>query len=209
MNLLSIESTRLVPVAVIPDLAGALPLAEALLKADLPHIEITLRTDCALEAIRAIRDEFPEMTVGAGTILDPEILSQLQDLGVAFGVSPGLNPAVIEQAKALQFPMIPGVMTPGEVERALSMDLQLLKFFPAQAAGGAPMLKALGGPYAHTGVRFVPTGGINPANAPEYLALPVTAAIGGSWFVDAKLVKARDFARIQQLAAEARQLTAG
>lgn len=209
MNLPSIESTRLVPVAVIPDLAGALPLAEALLKADLPHIEITLRTDCALAAIRAIRDEFPEMTVGAGTILDPQILSQLKDLGVAFGVSPGLNPAVIEQAHALQFPMIPGVMTPGEVERALSMDLQLLKFFPAQAAGGAPMLKALGGPYAHTGVRFVPTGGINPANAPEYLALPVTAAIGGSWFVDAKLVKARDFARIQQLAAEARQLTAG
>jgi len=147
MNLDSITSTRLVPVAVIPALKDALPLAEALLQAGLPHIEITLRTECALAAMRAIREEFPEMIIGAGTILDPDILPELVGMGVAFGVSPGLNPAVVERAQALDFQMVPGVVTPGEVERGLSLGLKLLKFFPAEAAGGAKMLKALAGPY--------------------------------------------------------------
>jgi len=207
MNLESISSSRLVPVAVIPQLKHALPLAETLLKADLPHIEITLRTECALEAMRAIRAEFPEMTVGAGTILDPETIPQLVDMGIAFGVSPGLNPVVIERAQSLNFQMIPGIITPGEVERGLSMGLKLLKFFPAEAAGGATMLKALAGPYGHTGVTFVPTGGINAANAAAYLDLKVTAAIGGSWFVDRKLVEAGEFGKILELTTEALALT--
>ncbi|MFO7726026.1 MAG: bifunctional 4-hydroxy-2-oxoglutarate aldolase/2-dehydro-3-deoxy-phosphogluconate aldolase [Oceanipulchritudo sp.] len=203
MTLDSIHTTRLVPVAVIPQLEQALPLAEALMKAGLPHIEITLRTECALEAMRAIRAEFPEMTVGAGTIIDPGTIPQLVDMGIAFGVSPGLNPAVIERAQALDFQMIPGVITPGEVERGLAMGLKLLKFFPAEAAGGAKMLKALAGPYGHTGVTFVPTGGINAGNAAAYLDLSVTAAIGGSWFVDRKLVEAGDFGKILELTTEA------
>ncbi len=203
MTLDSIHTTRLVPVAVIPQLEQALPLAEALMKAGLPHIEITLRTECALEAMRAIRAEFPEMTVGAGTIIDPGTIPQLVDMGIAFGVSPGLNPAVIERAQALDFQMIPGVITPGEVERGLAMGLKLLKFFPAEAAGGAKMLKALAGPYGHTGVTFVPTGGINAGNAAAYLDLSVTAAIGGSWFVDRKLVEAGDFGKIHELTTEA------
>lgn len=207
MNLDSINSTRLVPVAVIPQLKQALPLAETLMKAGLPHIEITLRTDCALEAMRAIRAEFPEMTVGAGTIIDPETIPQLVEMGVAFGVSPGLNPAVVERAQSLDFQMIPGVITPGEVERGLSMGLKLLKFFPAEAAGGATMLKALAGPYGHTGVTFVPTGGVNAANAAAYLDLSVTAAIGGSWFVDRKLVEAGEFGKILELTKEALGLT--
>lgn len=207
MTLDSIKSTRLVPVAVIPQLKQALPLAETLLKAGLPHIEITLRTECALEAMRAIRTEFPEMTVGAGTIIDPETILQLVEMGVAFGVSPGLNPAVVERAQSLDFQMIPGVITPGEVERGLAMGLKLLKFFPAEAAGGATMLKALAGPYGHTGVTFVPTGGINTANAAAYLDLGVTAAIGGSWFVDRKLVEAGDFGKILELTKEALELT--
>jgi len=209
MSLKSISSTRLVPVAVIPTLESALPLAEALLAAGLPHIEITLRTECAMESMRQIRKEFPEMTIGAGTILDPETIPQLVDMGVAFGVSPGLNPAVVEKAQSLNFQMIPGVITPGEVERGLSMGLKLLKFFPAEAAGGAKMLKALAGPYGHTGVKFVPTGGINAANAQPYLDLSTTAAIGGSWFVDQKLVKAGEFAQIKDLTIEALKLTVG
>jgi 2-dehydro-3-deoxyphosphogluconate aldolase/(4S)-4-hydroxy-2-oxoglutarate aldolase len=207
MSLKSITESRLVPVAVIPSLESALPLAEALMEAGLPHIEITLRTECALQAMKAICKEFPEMTVGAGTILDPAVLAELVDIGVAFGVSPGLNPAVIEMAQSLDFQMIPGVITPGEVERGLSMGLKLLKFFPAEAAGGVKMLSALAGPYGHTGVQFVPTGGINAANAQAYLDLKVTKAIGGSWFVDQKLVAAGDFDKIKTLTREAVQLT--
>lgn len=206
MSLTSITSTRLVPVAVIPTLDKALPLAEALMEAGLPHIEITLRTDCALEAMRAIRREFPEMTVGAGTILETDIIPVLVDMGIAFGVSPGLNPAVVEKAQSLGFQMIPGVITPGEVERGLSLGLKLLKFFPAEAAGGVAMLKALAGPYGHTGVKFVPTGGINAAKAGAYLDLKVTAAIGGSWFVDQKLVAEGQFDQIRQLTREALDL---
>ena len=206
MSLKSITETRLVPVAVIPTLDSALPLAEALMEAGLPHIEVTLRTDCALEAMAAICREFPEMTVGAGTIIDQEVISKLVDMGVEFGVSPGLNPAVIEKAQSLDFQMIPGVITPGEVERGLSMGLKLLKFFPAEAAGGVKMLKALAGPYGHTGVQFVPTGGINASNALPYLDLKVTKAIGGSWFVDQKLVAAGEFGKIRDLTREALEL---
>ena len=207
MSLNSVSSTRLMPVAVIPTLDSALPLAESLLEAGLPHIEITLRTECALEAMRTIIKAFPGMTVGAGTIIQPEAINELVDMGVAFGVSPGLNPAVIEAAQNRGFQMIPGVVTPGEVERGLSMGLKLLKFFPAEAAGGAKMLKALAGPYGHTGVKFVPTGGINAGNAQAYLDLKVTEAIGGSWFVDQKLVAAGEFETIKKLTREALSLT--
>lgn len=207
MSLKSITDSRLVPVAVIPFEESALPLAEALIEAGLPHIEITLRTECALAAIQAIRKEFPDMTIGAGTIIDPEIIPGLVDMGVAFGVSPGLNPAVVEKAQSLDFQMVPGVMTPGEVERGLAMGLKLLKFFPAEAAGGAKMLKALAGPYGHTGVKFVPTGGINSSNAAGYLDLEVTAAIGGSWFVDKKLVTGGQYSEIKALTREALALT--
>ena len=124
-------------------------------------------------------------------------------------ISPGLNPEVIEKAQTLNFQMIPGVITPGEVERGLSMGLKLLKFFPAEAAGGVKMLKALAGPYGHTGVQFVPTGGINVANAQPYLDLKVTRVIGRSWFVDQKLVAAGDFEQIKSLTREAIKLAAG
>ena len=157
--------------------------------------------------MRVIRKELPEMTVGAGTIINPDTIPELVDMGVAFGVSPGLNPAVIEKAQQLDFLMIPGVITPGEVERGLSMGLKLLKFFPAEAAGGAKMMKALAGPYGHTGVKFVPTGGINAGNAQAYLDLEVTEAIGGSWFVDQKLVAAGEFETIRTLTQEALKLT--
>lgn len=204
-----VREKRLVPVAVIYRVEDAVPLMEALLAGGLDVIEVTLRTEAALESMKAIRARFPEALVGAGTILDAEIVPQLVDLGCAFGVSPGLNERVVEAALAANFPMTPGVITPSEVERARSFGLKVLKFFPAEAAGGAKMLKALAGPYGHTGLSFVPTGGINAAKAPDYFALPTVAAVGGSWFVDKKLVNAGNWPEITRLTAEALTLAKG
>jgi len=204
----TVSKHRLVPVAVIPQIQFALPLAEALLKAGLPLIEVTLRTPCAMEAMVAIQKEVPEMTVGAGTVLDPELPPKLAEAGLSFGVSPGSNAAVLDAAERCGFPMLPGVVTPSEVESALTRGLKLLKFFPAEAVGGAKLLKALAGPYAHTGVQFVPTGGIKASNARDYLDLPVTAAIGGSWFVDKAKIEAGDWEGIVDLTREAIKIAA-
>jgi len=194
---------RLVPVAVIDDVEQAIPLAEALLLGGLDVIEITLRTEAALGAMAAISAKVPQMTVGAGTILDAEVVPKLVDLGVTFGVAPGLNERVVEACATGGMPLVPGVITPSEVERARALGLSLLKFFPAEQAGGAAMLKALAGPYGHTGLKFVPTGGINAAKAPDYFALPTVAAVGGSWFVDRKLVNAGIYSEITRLTKEA------
>ncbi len=204
-----IEKLRVVPVAVIEQVESALPLAEALLEGGLNLIEVTLRTEAAFETIGAIRSSYPEMIVGAGTILDADVLSRLVDLGVGFGVSPGLNKSVAEEAQRVGFPLTPGVITPTEVERARAMGFNLLKFFPAEASGGVKMLKALAGPYGHTGIRFIPTGGINVGNAADYLSLPVVAAIGGSWFVDKKLINDGKYTEITRLTKEAISLAPG
>lgn len=202
-NIDSALKHRVVPVAVIKRLDDAAPLAEALLEGGLPIIEVTLRTDCALDAIRKLRSEFPEMIVGAGTVIDTDNLEAACDADAGFAVSPGTNATVIERAHGRGLPILPGVITPTEVMRALDLGCDLLKFFPAESAGGAAMVKALAGPFAHTGVRFVPTGGINAKLAPDYLALPSVAAIGGSWFVDAKLVASGAFKDIARLTREA------
>ncbi len=202
-NIDSALKHRVVPVAVIKRLDDAAPLAEALLEGGLPIIEVTLRTDCALDAIRKLRSAYPELIVGAGTVIDTDNLEAACDAGAGFAVSPGTNATVIERALERGLPILPGVITPTEVMRALDLGCDLLKFFPAESAGGAAMVKALAGPFAHTGVRFVPTGGINAKLAPDYLALPSVAAIGGSWFVDAKLVAAGDFKAIARLTREA------
>ena len=198
-----IENLRVVPVAVIDEVESALPLAEALLSGGLNLIEVTLRTEAAFESIAIIRRSYPEMVVGAGTILDVDVLSQLVDMGVGFGVSPGLNERVVEEAQRVNLPITPGVITPSEVERARSWGLNRLKFFPSEAAGGVKMLKALAGPYGHTGIRFIPTGGVNVSNARDYLSLSMVAAIGGSWFVDKKLINEGKFKDITRLTKEA------
>ena len=206
--LLLINEKRLMPVVVIDRAEDAPLLAEALLEAGLNIIEITLRTDAAIESIEVILNDFPEMIVGAGTVLDAGIIQRLVDIGVQFGVSPGLNDAVVDEARRLGLPFLPGVVTPTEVERALNLDLKMLKFFPAQQAGGPAYLKALAGPYANTGVRFIPLGGVNVENAGDYLALPVVAAVGGSWFVSRELINAGSFGEITRLTLEALALTA-
>ncbi|MEI6147675.1 MAG: bifunctional 4-hydroxy-2-oxoglutarate aldolase/2-dehydro-3-deoxy-phosphogluconate aldolase [bacterium] len=199
---------RVVPVVVLDDLAAATPLVEALMRAGQDVMEITFRTAAAPLAVKEIRRVFPQVLIGAGTLLTSEQVEQAVAAGALFGVSPGLNEKVIEKARALKLPMIPGVMTPSEVEKAMALGCKLLKFFPAELAGGAKMLQAFWGPYAHTGVRFVPLGGINTANMGQYLALPAVAAIGGSWMVDKKLIAAKEWGKIETLSREALQVAA-
>jgi 2-dehydro-3-deoxyphosphogluconate aldolase/(4S)-4-hydroxy-2-oxoglutarate aldolase len=178
-------------------------LAEALLAGGLRTMEIPFRTAAAADSIKRIRRTLPEMAIGAGTLLTVEQVQRAVDTGAQFGVSPGLNEAVLAAANKNRMPFFPGVMTPTETGRALDLGWKHLKFFPAEAAGGVTMLKALAGPFAHTGVKFVPTGGINAANLPDYLALPQVAAIGGSWMAERKLVTEKAWSKITALTAEA------
>jgi 2-dehydro-3-deoxyphosphogluconate aldolase/(4S)-4-hydroxy-2-oxoglutarate aldolase len=194
---------RIVPVATIKDLREAEPVAAALLAGGLDILEITFRTPAAESAVKSITKAFPSMRIGAGTLLDAKQLAQAKDAGAAFGVAPGLNRAVVEAAQQMNFPFIPGVMTPSEVENGISLGCTLLKFFPANLAGGVPMLQALAGPYGKTGVKFVVLGGVTPQNMREILELPVVAAVGGSWIVDPKLIAAKDWNAIATRAREA------
>ncbi len=198
-----IIAKKIVPVAVIERAADAVPLAGALREGGLNAIEVTLRTDAAFDAVAAIRAAYPDMAVGVGTVLDPAQVKKARQVGAVFGVAPGLNERVVLAAREADLPFIPGVMTPSEVEKALTLGFHLLKFFPAEASGGVKMLEALAGPYAHTGVRFIPLGGINLSNLSAYLALPVVAAVGGTWFVSKKLISARDWSGIVRQTREA------
>jgi 2-dehydro-3-deoxyphosphogluconate aldolase/(4S)-4-hydroxy-2-oxoglutarate aldolase len=202
----NILEKKLIPVAVIDDANHALPLAEALLEAGLNVIEITLRTEAAISCIEIIKKSAPEMIVGAGTILDHTLIPELMDKGVSFGITPGLNPRVIETANKHELLIMPGVMTPSEIEQARNYELEVLKFFPAEAAGGISMLKALAGPYGHTGLKFIPTGGINPGNMEEYIKIPCVTAVGGSWFVANKLLEESRYEEITRLTKQALSL---
>jgi 2-dehydro-3-deoxyphosphogluconate aldolase/(4S)-4-hydroxy-2-oxoglutarate aldolase len=194
---------RLICVAVIDKVENAVPLAEALLAGGLNTIEITFRTAGAAGAIARIRKSIPQMCVGAGTLLAADQVKQAVDAGAQFGVSPGLSETVSNAAHENKLPLFPGVITPTEVMRALELGWQHLKFFPAEAAGGVNMLKSLAGPFGHTGVKFVPTGGITAATLPDYLVIPQVAAIGGSWMAERKLVAEKAWAKITVLTDEA------
>jgi 2-dehydro-3-deoxyphosphogluconate aldolase/(4S)-4-hydroxy-2-oxoglutarate aldolase len=191
----------IVPVVEIGDVGHALPLGEALVAAGLPCAEITFRTPAAARAIRALRAGCPDLLVGAGTVLTVQQAEDAADAGAAFMVAPGSNPEVIAAARRLGTLMVPGVCTPSEIERALAAGLDVLKFFPAEASGGVAFLKAVAPVYPT--VRYVPTGGIGPANLPAYLALPQVLACGGSWMVRRELIMAGDFEAIRRSAAEA------
>ena len=199
---------RLICVAVIDQADDGVPLTEALLAGGLEVIEVTFRTAGAAEAIRRIRQALPAAHVGAGTLLTADQVKQAIDAGAQFGVSPGLSEGVLKAAQEHRFPLFPGVITPTEVMRALELGAKQLKFFPAEAAGGVNMLKALAGPFGHTGVRFVPTGGITAANLPNYLAIPQVAAVGGSWMAERKVVAEKNWSKITSLTAEAMHIIA-
>ena len=196
-----LQGIGIIPVVVLEDTMDALPLAECLVKGGLPCAEVTFRTDAAEESIRRMVKAFPDMIVGAGTVLTTEQADRAMDAGAKFIVSPGFNPKVTEYVLKKGVPMTPGVCTPTEIEAALQFDLDTVKFFPAEPAGGLPMIKALAAPYV--GLHFMPTGGINAANVRDYLKYDRILACGGSWMVSGKLVKERKFDEIERLVREA------
>jgi 2-dehydro-3-deoxyphosphogluconate aldolase/(4S)-4-hydroxy-2-oxoglutarate aldolase len=201
--LTTVLAGRILPVVVLEELETAVPVASALAEGGLPVAEITFRTAAAAAAIRRIAAETDSL-VGAGTVVRPEQVDEAVAAGARFIVTPGLSLRVIERCRELDVLVIPGVATATDVIAALDQGLNLLKLFPAEAAGGVALLRALRGPFPD--VRFVPTGGISAANAASYLALPSVAAVGGSWIVAPELVAARDYAAITQLAREAATL---
>ena len=198
-----ILAKRIVPVVVLDHVESAEPLAEALLEGGLDIMEITFRTAAAEASIERIAARYPEILLGAGTLLDKEQVKRAKNAGAVFGLAPGFNPEIVAAANEAGLQFSPGVMTPSEIEGALALGCRLLKFFPAEVAGGVTMLKALAGPYSHTGVRFIPTGGVSMGNLAAYLQLPVVAAIGGSWMVDKQLVNDGKWAEITRITREA------
>jgi 2-dehydro-3-deoxyphosphogluconate aldolase/(4S)-4-hydroxy-2-oxoglutarate aldolase len=208
MNAESFLQQRLICVAVIDKPEDAVPLAEALLAGGLNAIEVTFRTAGAADSIARIRRALPNAIVGAGTLLTADQVKQAVAAGAQFGVSPGLSEAVSEAAHENKFPLFPGVITPTEVMAALELGWKHLKFFPAETFGGMNALKALSGPFGHTGVKFIPTGGITAATLPNYLAIPQVAAIGGSWMAERKLVAEKSWDKITALTAEAMKIIA-
>ncbi|MGW5057981.1 bifunctional 4-hydroxy-2-oxoglutarate aldolase/2-dehydro-3-deoxy-phosphogluconate aldolase [Streptomyces sp. NPDC004096] len=206
-----LDLAPVVPVVVVADAADAVPLARALVAGGLPAIEVTLRTPAGLDAIRAIAAEVADAVVGAGTVITPAQVSDSVAAGARFLVSPGWTDALLAAMQASGVPFLPGVSTTSEVVALLERGVREMKFFPAQAAGGTAYLSSLAGPLPQA--RFCPTGGIGPANAPEYLALPNVGCVGGTWMLPQDAIEAKDWARVERLAREAaglrRPLSAG
>ena len=193
-----------IPVLAIDRIEDALPLCRALVDNGLPVLEITLRTACALDAIALVARELPHACVGAGTVLSAADLAKVTEAGARFAISPGATDTLFNAAKTSAVPLIPGIATASELMRGMEHGWRRFKFFPAESSGGIGALKGFGGPLPMA--RFCPTGGIDAAKAPAYLALPNVACVGGSWMVPADAVKASDWARIGALAGEAAAL---
>lgn len=189
------------PVLTIERIDDSVPLARALVRGGLPVLEVTLRTDCALAAIRRIAEEVPEATVGAGTITRPADLDACAKAGARFAVSPGLSPALIRAAADFPLPLLPGVMTPSEALTAREAGFSCLKLFPAEPAGGRGLLRAMAGPLPE--LRFCPTGGIDAESFRQYLALPNVLCVGGSWVAPRAAIEQQLWDRIESLAREA------
>lgn len=193
-----LERAPVLPVLAIARLDDAVPLARALVGAGLPVLEVTLRSDIALEAIQRIVTDVPEAIVGAGTVLCANDLAAVAEAGAAFAIAPGATPALYAAAEQSAIPFIPAIASASELMQGLEHGHRRFKFFPAEAAGGVAALKAFAGPFPQ--VRFCPTGGIGPATAPDYLRQPNVITVGGSWMAPAEAVAAGDWARIAELA---------
>ncbi len=196
-----ISKIGIVPVIALDTPKDAHPLAKALCSGGLPCAEVTFRTDAAEESIKIMAKEFPDMLVGAGTVLTPEQADKAMAAGAKFIVSPGLNPKVVAHCVEKGYPIVPGCANPSDVEQAIELGLKVVKFFPAEAAGGLNMIKAMSAPYPN--MKFMPTGGINADNLNEYLSFNKIIACGGSWMVKKDLVSAGDFDKITALTKEA------
>lgn len=192
-----IGAARILPVVVLEDAASAGALADALTAGGLRSVEVTFRTDAALDTIRTM-SENPELLVGAGTVLTPDQAEKAVEAGARFVVSPGFGPAVVRRCQELGVPVFPGVATATEIQMALDAGLRTVKFFPAEQLGGVAMIKALAAPFRS--VRFIPTGGVNTGNLPDYLAHPAVLAVGGTWMVAPALLAAGNWAEVTRLA---------
>jgi 2-dehydro-3-deoxyphosphogluconate aldolase/(4S)-4-hydroxy-2-oxoglutarate aldolase len=202
----TLKSAGIIPVIVIEKEEQAVPLAKALVKGGLPVLEVTFRTKAAAGAIAAIKREVPEAIVGAGTILTVEQLRAAKAAGAVFGVAPGFDPVILEAAKVEQVPFCPGIATASELSQALTAGAPMVKFFPAEAAGGVKMIKNLLGAFRFTGVKFMPTGGVNLSNVADYLAVPEIVCCGGTWIVPKDALAAGDWTTIEKLASDAASL---
>ncbi len=198
-----IERAGILAVLIVDRVEDAIPLAKALLDGGIDAIELTLRTDAALGALKEIRAKVPEMLVGVGTVLTPTQVIEVKEAGGAFAVAPGFNRRVVEAAQKEGLSFAPGIATPTDIEAALEVGCQLLKFFPCEVSGGLPFLKNISAPYQHLGLKYIPLGGINAKNMATYLEDPLIAALGGSWLAPREAIRAGDWKTITNLAAEA------
>ena len=195
-----------VPVVVLDDADDAAPLAEALVKGGLPCAEVTFRTEAAEESIRIMSEKYPDMLVGAGTVLTTEQVDRAVAAGAKFIVSPGFDPEIVDYCMEKNIPVFPGCVSPSEVAQAVKRGLKVVKFFPAEQAGGLAMLKAMAAPY--TMLKFMPTGGINTKNLKEYLGFSKILCCGGSWMVKGDMIKNKEFDKITEMTREATELAA-
>lgn len=202
----TIQKMGVVPVVVLNDVKDAAPLAKALVEGGLPCAEVTFRTEAAEESIRVMTTEFPEMFVGAGTVLTIDQVDRAVAAGAKFIVSPGFDPEIVDYCLSKDIPVYPGCITPSEVAQAVKRGLKVIKFFPAEQFGGVATIKALAAPY--TSVKFMPTGGVSAKNLESYLSFDRIVACGGSWMVKGDLVKAGKFDEIKALTEEAVKLVA-
>ena len=204
-----LERSGVVAGFAVDQLEHAVPIAKALLAGGIDAIELTLRTDAALGAVKAIADHVPDILLGVGTILTPEQVVQVKEAGAHFGVSPGMNPRVISAAAGSDLPFAPGICTPSDLEAAIELGCRFVKFFPAEASGGVKFLKSMAAPYRHLGIRYFPLGGLNADNMMDYLTLDNVPTIGGSWIVDKVLVENNDWDGLSARAAEVKGLISG
>ena len=193
----TISQFKIVPVIAIDEVSSAIPLADALIEGGLPIAEITFRTEAAAEVLRTLKRERPGLLVGAGTVLSVENLHMAKACGAEFGLAPGFNPIVAAEALRIGFPFAPGIATPSEIEQALGLGIKVLKFFPAGDMGGPRMLGSLSGPYGHTGVKFIPTGGVTMDNLKDYLSVKTVTAVGGTWIAKREDISAGNWAKIR------------
>ncbi|EJG1730283.1 bifunctional 4-hydroxy-2-oxoglutarate aldolase/2-dehydro-3-deoxy-phosphogluconate aldolase [Vibrio parahaemolyticus] len=196
-----LKALKVIPVIAIDKAEDIIPLGKVLAENGLPAAEITFRSAAAAEAIRLLREAQPDMLIGAGTVLNREQAIAAKEAGATFIVSPGFNPNTVKSCQEIGIDIVPGVNNPSTVEAALEMGLTTLKFFPAEASGGINMVKSLLAPY--TDIELMPTGGINPSNIKDYLAIPRVLACGGTWMVDKKLIEAGNWEELARLTREA------
>ncbi len=202
----AIYTSGVIAVLVIDCVEDAEPLARSLLEGGITAIELTLRTPNALEALYEIKNKVPAITAGAGTILTVGQVKHAVEAGAVFGVSPGMNPVVVKEARRLNLPFAPGIVTPSDIEQAVAIGCRLLKFFPAEASGGLSYLKNIAAPYEHLNLHYIPLGGIDVNNMSSYLKTISVPAVGGSWIAPRNLIQSKDWQKITQNAIKASEI---